>query len=393
MLRRIAHAALIMLLAAPARAQDTREAVIVQAQAEKATRLRTYQPNRVEAILQQLQDTLILAPEGIYPVFGSVYSGGGFTLGAGYRRYIGDRVNWSISGLYSLKNYKLIEFGLQSPRPLSGRLDWAVEAGWRDATQVAYHGLGIDSQDEETQFRMEQGFAGGKAWFRPRQWAVLHAAVGYEGFTIADGQGHAPDVDTVFTPDTAPGLGDHPDFLHLAWSAAIDTRDAPGYTRRGALLEIAHHVYRDRGDVYNFERLDAEVIEHIPFFREAWVLSLRGRVQTTLDASDAVPFFLMPALGSGSTLRGYSSWRFRDRHSALFSAEWRWMPNRMAMDAALFYDAGTVADRFDALSIGRMESNVGFGVRFHSPVVTPLRIEVAWGRSGPRLIFSASSAF
>jgi outer membrane translocation and assembly module TamA len=69
------------------------------------------------------------------------------------------------------------------------------------------------------------------------------------------------------------------------------------------------------------------------------------------------------------------------------------MPNRMAMDAALFYDAGTVADRFDALSIGRMESNVGFGVRFHSPVVTPLRIEVAWGRSGPRLIFSASSAF
>lgn len=393
MLRRIAHAALLMLLAAPAGAQDTREALIAQAQAEKATRLRTYEPNRVEAVLQQLQDTLILAPEGVYPVFGSVYSGGGFTLGAGYRRYLGDRVNWSISGLYSLKNYKLIEFGLHSPRPLSGRIDWTVEAGWRDATQVAYHGLGIDSQDEETQFRMEQGFAGGKAWFRPRQWAVLHAAVGYEGFTIADGQGHAPDVDTVFTPDTAPGLGDHPDFLHLAWSAAIDTRDAPGYTRRGALLEIAHHTYRDRDAVYNFERLDAEVIEHIPFFREAWVLSLRGRMQTTLDASDAVPFFLMPALGSGSTLRGFSSWRFRDRHSMLFSAEWRWMPNRMALDAALFYDAGMVADRFDALSIGRMKSNVGFGVRFHSPVVTPLRIEVAWGGSGPRMIFSASSAF
>lgn len=393
MLRPLAHAAVIVLLAAPARAQDTREALIAQAQAEKATRLRAYEPNRVETILQQLQDTLILAPEGVYPVFGSVYSGGGFTLGAGYRRYLGDRVNWSVSGLYSLKNYKLIEFGLHSPRPLSGRIDWTVEAGWRDATQVAYHGLGIDSQDEEAQFRMEQGFAGGKAWFRPLQWAVLHAAAGYEGFTIADGQGHAPDVDDVFTRDTAPGLGDHPDFLHLAWSAAIDTRDAPGYTRRGALLEIAHHTYRDRGDVYNFERLDAEVIEHIPVFREAWVLSLRGRLQTTLDAGDAVPFFLMPALGSGSTLRGYSSWRFRDRHSMLFSAEWRWMPNRMAMDAALFFDAGTVADRFDALSIGRMESDVGFGVRFHSPEVTPLRIELAWGRNGPRLIFAASSAF
>ena len=394
MTRRLAAcAAVITLVAGSARAQETREAVIAQAQAEKATRLEPYEPNRVEAILKQLQSTLVLGPEGVYPVFGSVYSGGGFTLGAGYRRYLGDRLNWSVGGLYSLKNYKLLEAGLQSPRPLTGRVDWSLEAGWRDATQVAYHGLGIESQDDEAQFRMEQGFAGGKAWLRPRPWAVMHAAIGYEGFTIADGQGHAPDVDDVFTPETAPGLGDQPDFLHLVWSAAIDTRDLPGYTRRGALMEIAHHTYRDLADTYSFERLDAEVIEHVPLFRETWVLSLRGRLQTTLDEGDAVPFFLLPALGSGSTLRGYSSWRFRDRHSVLFSAEWRWIPNRLAMDAALFYDAGTVAGRFDALSIGRMESDVGFGVRFHNPVVTPLRVEVAWGRNGPRLIFSANSAF
>ena len=394
MTRRLAAcAAVITLAAGPVLAQDTREAVIAQAQAEKATRLEPYEPNRVEAILKQLQSMLVLSPEGVYPVFGSVYSGGGFTLGAGYRRYLGDRLNWSVGGLYSLKNYKLLEAGLQSPRPLTGRVDWSLEAGWRDATQVAYHGLGMESQDDEAQFRMEQGFAGGKAWLRPRPWAVMHAAIGYEGFTIADGQGHAPDVDEVFTPETAPGLGDHPDFLHLVWSAAIDTRDSPGYTRRGALMEIAHHTYRDLADTYNFGRLDAEVIEHVPLFRETWVLSLRGRLQTTLEDADSVPFFLMPALGSGSSLRGYSSWRFRDRHSLLFSAEWRWIPNRLALDAALFYDAGTVADRFDALSIGRMESNVGFGVRFHSPVVTPLRVEVAWGRNGPRMIFSASSAF
>src|SRR5688572_33036791 len=87
MTRRLATcAAVITLVAGPALAQDTREAVIVQAQAEKATRLEPYEPNRVEAILKQLQNTLVLAPEGAYPVFGSVYSGGGFTLGAGYRR-------------------------------------------------------------------------------------------------------------------------------------------------------------------------------------------------------------------------------------------------------------------------------------------------------------------
>ena len=116
-------------------------------------------------------------------------------------------------------------------------------------------------------------------------------------------------------------------------------------------------------------------------------------MQTTLSDEDIVPYFLMPSLGSGSSLRGYSSWRFRDRHSMLFSGEYRWTPSRLALDAAIFYDAGTVADRFDALSIGSMKSDFGFGLRFHSLVATPLRIELAKGSEGLRLVFAGSAAF
>jgi len=42
----------------------------------------------------------------LYPYFDSVYSGGGFTLGAGYRRYVGDYAFTEVRGLYSFKNYK-----------------------------------------------------------------------------------------------------------------------------------------------------------------------------------------------------------------------------------------------------------------------------------------------
>ena len=105
--------AIVLLLAVPARAQESREEVIAQAQAEKARELRPYAPNKAEAILKQAQDLLILSPNGFFPVFGSVYSGGGFTLGAGYRQYIGDRLNWTLSGLYSFKGYKLIELGFR----------------------------------------------------------------------------------------------------------------------------------------------------------------------------------------------------------------------------------------------------------------------------------------
>jgi hemolysin activation/secretion protein len=101
----------------------------------------------------------------------------------------------------------------------------------------------------------------------------------------------------------------------------------------------------------------------------------------------------MPAIGSGSTLRGYPSWRFRDRHSLLLQGEWRWMPNRLGMDMAIFYDAGKVTSRRSQLDLDGLKSNVGIGVRFHGPTMTPLRIELARGREGLNIVFSGSAAF
>ena len=137
----------------------------------------------------------------------------------------------------------------------------------------------------------------------------------------------------------------------------------------------------------------AEAVQHIPILRGYWVISLHGRLESTIGDDDQVPYFLLPSLGGGSTLRGYSSWRFRDRHAALVSGEWRWMASRLALDLALFVDAGTVAPRFDALTLGSFVSDYGIGVRFHSPVRTPLRVELAKGREGLRTVFSASAAF
>jgi outer membrane translocation and assembly module TamA len=63
------------------------------------------------------------------------------------------------------------------------------------------------------------------------------------------------------------------------------------------------------------------------------------------------------------------------------------------MDAALFYDAGTVANQFDHLRLDKMEHDFGFGVRFHTLISTPLRIEVAKSSEGLRLVFAGSAAF
>jgi hypothetical protein len=176
-------------------------------------------------------------------------------------------------------------------------------------------------------------------------------------------------------------------------SAGIDWRPAPGYARRGGLYQVTYHNYSDQDNDYSFDRIDGEAVQHIPVLRENWVISLHGLVQTTLDDDDAVPYFLLPSLGSGSTLRAYPSWRYRDRHSLLLSGEVRWIPNRLGVDMALFYDMGKVAPRWDDLSLKHLKSDVGIGIRFHTPLATPLRIELAHGREGLHLVFAGSAAF
>jgi len=390
----IVFAIAVIGISSPAVGQQTREAQIAAEQAEKAKDLRPYERTTAEQVFIRLTRGFTETPSGFYPAFGSVYGGGGFTLGAGYRRFYGDRTLWDVKGLYSIRAYKLVELATQSPGHAQGRLDLYAQAGWRDATQVAFYGTGMDTTpDARTDFRMQQASVTAGMRARPLPFAIATLALSYEDFTIKNGAGRRPPVQSAHSPATAPGLGASPKYLHSAASAGIDWRPSAGYARRGGLYEIGYHNYIDQDQTLSFSRLDAEVVQHIPILRENWVLSVRGRVQSTLEAADVVPYFLLPALGSGSTLRGYSSWRFRDRHSELFSVEWRWIPSRFALDMALFYDAGKVTSRRSELDLKSLKGNIGIGARFHGPAATPLRIELARGQEGLNLVFSGGPSF
>ncbi len=264
--------------------------------------------------------------------------------------------------------------------------------GWRDATQVAYYGVGIDSPAEDrSNYRFQQGWVSGDVIAKPAWWTVFGANIGYEDFSLESGSGSSsPSIEEIFTPDTAPGLGLSPTYLRSSFSAGIDTRPSPGYARRGTFIEARYHNYDDQDDALSFDQLDAEITQHIPFLRESWVLSLHGLAQM---ASDDVPYFMMPSLGSGSTLRAFPSWRFRDRNSLLLQAEWRWTPIPSLLDMAFFYDAGKVTSERSQLDLDHLKTDFGIGVRIHSLLATPLRIEWATGNEGSRIVFAGSAAF
>jgi hypothetical protein len=315
-------------------AAESRGGMLAAQQQEKSQNLSPPKPDRVETLVRQAQSLFLESPSGFYPYFDSVYHGGGLTLGAGYRSFYHDDTFWNIQGLYSVKNYKLIEAGTESRGHVSKRLSIGTQLGWRDATQVAYYGLGMNTtKDTRTNFRFQQTYADVHATLWPVRWFPIRAALAGEHWETKEGEGNYPSIETVHTPASAPGLGANPTYVHSQISAGFDWRSAEGYTRRGGLYQATLHNYRDtNGGIYNFRRLDGEAVQHIPIYRETWVLAGRARIMTTLNNNDLVPYFLLPALGDGSSLRASDTDRYRDKHSILYTAEFRWITSRMLLN-------------------------------------------------------------
>ena len=164
--------------AAPLSAQDSRADEIAAKQKEKAGNLSTYKPNKAEAFLLALEENFASPPNGFYPEFSSIYQGGGFTLGAGYRRFFARDAVWNLRGLYSVKNYKQVEIGARTPWFTNGR--WTVDArvGWLDAPQVAYYGLGMTDGATRANTTLQQTYATALAEVRPSRWSRLIGELG-----------------------------------------------------------------------------------------------------------------------------------------------------------------------------------------------------------------------
>lgn len=375
---------------------NTRAAFIAAHQAEKAKALKPYAPNKAEVWVKKLEEQLMGGGLKWHPFFESAYAGGGFTLGAGYTTYVGSFSTVDLRGSWTFTNYKRVEAEYRAPRVFNRRGIFSMIGGWREATQVGFYGIGTGntSKDDRANYSFQQPYLSATLDVRPtRRSFVLGGGVEFTEWNQRPGKGSFPSVEDVYTPATLPGLGASPTYVHAQGTAALDWRTSEGYTRRGGYYGVTAHTYADSDETYSFRQVDYEAVQHLPLFRDAWVLSLRGRVQTTYTADDEViPFFMLPSVGGGSSLRGFTSWRFRDRNSLLLSAEWRVLVNSF-LDTALFYDAGKVTSSRSDLDFNGLKNDFGIGIRFHGPAATPLRVELAKSNEGLAIVFSAKAAF
>jgi len=356
--------------------ESTRQQELAARQAEKATQLRPYTPDGLERSLMRVE-RIMSSKRPVYAFFGSTYEGGGLAVGPGYRRTYGDSGTINAYAAVSVKNYRAAELSVGLPEFGRGRVTIRLNGRFLDAPAVAFYGA---TEDDRRTFEYTTANAGAVA----RVQVAKRVAFG-GGFDLVTADAGSP------FGSIAPRV----DITYGQTRAFVeaDTRATPGYTTSGGYYRLDFTDYRETGGgPYTFQRMDADVQRFIPFMRDNSVIALRGLVSTTSTADgNEVPFFLQPALG-GHTLRGYPSWRFRDRNRVLLTGEYRWAAGPF-VDMAVFVDAGTVAPRFDELDLGRLHTSHGVGLTFHTTRQTAFRMEVARSNEGLGLVFSFSPRF
>jgi hypothetical protein len=338
--------------------------------------------------------------------FGGIKQGSSIAAGPAVSWDFKDGGYLQIKGGYSVRQFKLFQARYDS-RPLFGKRSMiSTRLRWQDAPKLPLFQEGPDSPNRHLTIGMTktEWSAFLRTTLAPH--IALTVGSGAEGYKSS---GRWADLEEALlklgaVPE-APGLASRPWYVRSFVSASNDTRFSPEYTRTGRLLEAGLYHYNDFHDeTWSYQRYDLAAVQYIPTFRTddptadvtkprryKGALSLFARAWYSYTGTGQdVPFYLMPYLGGGDYLRGYSSYRFHDRNALLLGTEYRYAVHKM-LDVAVLIEGGTVASEPMGLSLGKLAPSVAFGVRAHSKTSGLLRLDVAHGRDGFKFAIGVSA--
>jgi hypothetical protein len=339
---------------------------------------------------------------GLHPVLGGFPSGSGQAFGIEWRklgigaRYPDDqtpnRFDITATAAATLRGYSLLKTELAMRNIGGSRFNFSVAGGHERNTQEDIYGLGMDTAVEDrTNYLAETGGAAGFVWWQLPDWLSVGAGAAWLQMNVGEGT-DSRFLDTCTTIPNAPGCDRQPTYLTYEGFVEIDWRNA-GNPYRGGFYSFRWTTWEDQDfDEFSFDRFYVDLQQYLPFLMNKRVIALRARAEINdAKSGNVVPFYMLPTLGGNNDMRGFEYARFTDLNSILFQAEYRaevWM----AMDLALFVDAGRVAaDRDDLLE--DLELNYGFGLRMKTALSTFLRADFAFGGEAFRFMITFDDVF
>ena len=395
--RRIEITVMLLMWLAPAsvafpQEPGTRAEADRQRREEKNRNAKPYEPNGFERAMHFVEERgmFIGGREGLYPKLGSLATGSGFAYGAGYR----DRDLFDNKGILdvwaatSTRLYWATEARLTFPKLANKRLMVETWAAHRDYPQEDFFGIGPDSaRANQTSYAIRSDLFGARAGVRPLPLVMAGGGLEYLNPRLGEGKdSRVPSIETLFTPSSAPGLGESVDYLRSMAFLEVDYRQ-PKNPRRGGWYRVDFSRDDDRTTGrYTFNRVDTDLRQFVGVLAGRRVIAARLFVSTSdTGAGRVMPFYAMPTLGGNDSLRGFREYRFRGPHAILTQAEYRY-EIWSGLDGALFYDAGKVADSRSDLNFKDLESDYGFGFRFNTDNAIVFRVDAGFGsRDGKHL--------
>jgi opacity protein-like surface antigen len=355
----------------------------------------TDQPRGVQKVRNYIEKSPIvqkLKGDGIYPRIGGLSPGSGLAGGVGYRRHL-DWAFVDVSGAVSTKAYRGVDATLGWIN--TKYVEVSTKLTFRNNTQDDFYGLGIDSTDaERVDFGIRSTDLSTRAAAHVTPWLRLGADVGYYVPSVRHGRDDSlRTIESIFTDATAPGLAQQPDFVHESVFAEVDSRDAHGFPRRGGFYRAAYALWNDRTlEEFNFRRFDV-IGSHFMSVARNDVVAVRLELSYANNApGDRVPFYLLPYVGGGDTVRSFREFRFRDENAGVFGAELRHKVHPMAHIAG-FVDFGTVARDWQDINPHHVKNAYGIGLRGGSDDKTYVRFDVAHGDGGTRVFLKFTPSF
>jgi len=333
------------------------------------------------------------------------FTAGGLTgLGVGvtgeYTGLFGPGGRARLEGATSTTGHHLLNAGLAVPLGDRDRIELA--AGYRMRPNARYFGLGPGtSKEAQSFFRQESGWGGA---------SYVHAAGRFEvaAEVVASVVGaHGPrDQDdpplAERFPDAIPvGYGEYSTGVTVGLGLAHIDENASGRPTSGGSRRVrVWHFSNLDGSGLDFWTFRLEAEQFIPLWYRNHTLAVRGVVAWIDRTSpDEVPFQRLMTNRFPDELRGFDSFRWRDRGITILSAEYRWPlwshmnPDATGLDIYALADVGQVFRNADDIGGRNLTTSVGAGIRLGSVRRFIARVEVAWSDEGAQFRLQTDQPF
>jgi hypothetical protein len=314
------------------------------------------------------------------PLIGGFPADAGFALGGDISRTrTPGPIDVRVRGILSVKKYQLYEAGFDVPE-LGRWLSLSVTGRYRNLPQEDFWGLGPNTQtDARTNYLLEDVDVTARLWT-----SVGRFRTGVSGGYLRINTGPGRDNNLPSIPES---LQSSPRFKHIGAFLEYQSLDEESDPHSGGMYSFEWTTY--------LSSLQSYVVDVRRFIPVTATDRIGLRMQTSFthsSDSEEVPFFMLPTVGGSHSVRGFNSWRFRDRNALVLNAEYR-RPLTGFLDIVGFADAGRVFTRAANLGLQDLHPSAGVGVRVKFGSRIFFGIDVGFSGERTKLSFRSDQMF